>query len=289
MEDYANLLNEEFAQQICDIFREETSHPIIMVNKEGLIFAATERKRIGTFHAIGKKVMDGELAEGVITLEDEKRIEGVKAGINIPIVYKGQRVSGLGIGGDPDVVRPLLGIAARTILLWLQNEERLQDLTKTMEMISRDLHEIAATVQQVSAGSQQVATSSEITYQIAAESTEKVKNVENVLKMIKHIASQSNLIGLNAAIEAARVGEAGRGFAVVANEVRKLAHSSDKSVEDIAAVLNQIQEVFADIANKVEENNEVNREQSVALQSISENIASIERNMSSLVGRMREA
>lgn len=288
MGDYSHLLTKEFAQKICDIFLEETNHPTIMVNKEGIIIAATDKKRIGGFHAVAKKVMDGLIDEGVVTLEEESQLEGVKAGINIPILYREDRVANLGIAGDPTVVRPLVGIAARTMQLWLQNEERLYHLTETLQKISHDLHEIAATVEEVTAGAQQVAASSELTYHIVDESTEKAKQVEEVLRMIKIIASQSNLIGLNAAIEAARVGEAGRGFTVVANEIRKLATSSEKSVEDISSILNQIQELFSKISVKVEENKEVNKEQSTALQSISINIISIEEAMADLVKKLKE-
>jgi methyl-accepting chemotaxis protein len=174
------------------------------------------------------------------------------------------------------------------VQLWLQNQELLTDITETVGQINQELQEIAATVQQVTAGAQQIAQDSQNTYQTANESVNKIQNIEQVLQSIRNIASQSNLIGLNAAIEAARVGEAGRGFTVVANEVRKLATSSEESVKDISAVLEQIREIFMVIVNKVEQNKEVTQEQSSALLSVAQRVQSIEGNMSFLIGKIHE-
>ncbi|HWQ61900.1 MAG TPA: methyl-accepting chemotaxis protein [Negativicutes bacterium] len=68
-----------------------------------------------------------------------------------------------------------------------------------------------------------------------------IDKTDNILKFVSDVASNSNLLGLNAAIEAARAGEQGRGFAVVADEIRKMADNSAKSVSDIKDILRNIQ------------------------------------------------
>lgn len=120
----------------------------------------------------------------------------------------------------------------------------MNDISSYVEALNTTSTAMKSKVDTLSRGSSQMSDKvSDIASQIE-KTTESIGKMQDVLNVIQEIASQTNLLSLNASIEAARAGESGRGFAVVANSIRDLSEDTSKELNNIKAIIEELTSSF---------------------------------------------
>lgn len=152
----------------------------------------------------------------------------------------------------------------------------VQEFFRNKSSILRESsNEVAQAIQNLAMQAENLAISGKNLDSLSQETQKKVMETDKIVTFINDIAKKTNLLGLNASIEASRVGEIGRGFGVVAEEIRKLANHSSESVKNIEAVLKIMIEAMTDIKEQSSAIDRATQEQVAITEEISASMEEI--------------
>ncbi len=165
---------------------------------------------------------------------------------------------------------------AKKVILFAQSRDIEQVLMRQAQRINDSVNQIAATVEELNASQAELAATMVSVGKISDQASQDAHNTHAILDAIQQIARQTNLLGLNAAIEAARAGDQGRGFAVVADEVRKLSIQSTASVKDIDDLLSQMKASLEQVVGNARQTATITQEQANATRTITAMIAELQ-------------
>ncbi len=180
----------------------------------------------------------------------------------IPLTdQNGKVIGGVGIGTSLEKSNQLFTVA--------------ESLSAVVEETAASLEDIANSVSQLA---DQVAGVTTLMNEVNAETTQ----IGQISSVVRGLSDQSNLLGLNAAIEAARAGDAGKGFSVVADEIRKLATNSKENVGQIDGLTANISSSMKNLWHAFSSINEITTNQAAAIEEISATVQEISRNAQSL-------
>ena len=167
--------------------------------------------------------------------------------VGFPIVENGQVVGCLATGVNTD------------------QEDRLRALA---EQLTEALGGIASHTETLSREADELAQASHTLGEAAVEMEKKIAETSQISQLIRDISSRSNVLGLNAMLEAARAGAAGRGFSVVAEEIRKLSLTTSTSAVDIFRILDEMNGLVELVAKEMEKTLNRSLQQSTRIQEL---------------------
>ena len=146
----------------------------------------------------------------------------------------------------------------------------MNEALEKLNVVSSSIKDMDSAIKVMAEQAVRLAQDIEEIRELGEKALENLKKTDNILEFVKDISVNSNLLGLNAAIEAAHAGEHGRGFSVVAGEIRKMAEDSASAVKDITKILNEVKDETEDVIKRINSTAEFSQTQA----SLSEDIDS---------------
>lgn len=157
----------------------------------------------------------------------------------------------------------------------IENKEKMSNMAK---ILSESLSQMSLNAVDMASRFQEISETNLGIGDFISKTNEYSKKTDEVLSFVEDIAKQTNLLGLNAAIESARAGEYGKGFSVVSNEIRKLSKSTKESIEQINTTLRNIQNSIGEIERRFENSNNLLENQTAGLEEITATIQELTSN-----------
>ncbi|HNN82151.1 MAG TPA: methyl-accepting chemotaxis protein, partial [Leptospiraceae bacterium] len=165
---------------------------------------------------------------------------------------------------------------------WISSVESWDIISETSSVTSKSIQFILDSFHSIHTSSQKTNNSAKEAYEQILATNKKITNINEVIHMIKKIADQTNMLSLNASIEAARAGDAGKGFEIVASEVGKLATHTKNSLASMTTGLMEIIQSTQLLSNKIENIKNDSNRQDETIETMKVRVASVIRDLKSI-------
>lgn len=212
---------------------------------EGDIITEAIRRNTDKTALVPKEIFGFPLIAHAIPIHDEK----------------GKVIGGVGLGTSLEKANKLFEMAESFSAIVEQTATSIEDISDSVSVLAEQVTEVSSQMKDVSTSAEQIG---------------------QISSVVKGISDQSNLLGLNAAIEASRAGDAGKGFSVVANEIRKLATNSKENVNQINEITNTIQQLLQKLNVSFTDINKLTDNQAGAIQEFTATIQEMSKNAQDL-------